>query len=654
MEKHFTPDQSAAWYQLFESAPVGVLAQAQRSSLIDSICLHEGRDLLFALMSRPPKTHKLMMGENWWDEERAVSSVNQVYSAAAPRLAELEKAWAAGGGAGDVDHLRPVVDLCEALLNQPGVDPLRRARPCHPDAPVFGREASALELALAANLVPIVEQIQRWARAHGRAEDCRAQLMEVDHEGLSPLHRAASSNRQSLIEFLIEQGIDPNIQDDLKRTPMFHVRFVKTFDLLFESGARVDAQWREASLIRHWAALKKRNEYGGEWAELIERVQLADPAKKIEAATAQAWIWFDSSAAQFLQSYVNGASILTSQWNKGWEENMIPALSDRPIHEFRRRVSSGMLRGESSLLSEMGAVWMKAKTTDRVWFGLLESPHSLFGARPVEIRKGLSDWGVFALGAARHLRWKIATPPDPANQKLYDKDRAELVMAMDKVASLDEWENHMIQAAALLQRPKNSAVWRDVAQCFSAHLENLTDQEKKLRVPPTQQMASRLSLIEGAMASGLRWPTVSHPVLFGEEKLSMPAAPVALLNTYAQALEAFRKEGPQIQKLKDQWMRVALGMVADTVEFGGFASLADSQVGKIDLKEFVRLTMPKMVRLGARLPADETGALRKRLDSSWATLVAWEPSLFLGLEAQRLEASLPPASPARSSPRSRM
>ena len=161
MEKHFTPEQSSAWYQLFEVSPVQVLIQAHRSQLVDSICVHEGRDLLFSLMSRPPKTHKLMMGENWWDEEREVRSAGRVYSISAPRLKRLEEAWASGGSSGDAEFLRPLVELCAALLSQPGVDPLRRSQPNHADSPIFEGVASSLELALAANLVPVVEQIER-------------------------------------------------------------------------------------------------------------------------------------------------------------------------------------------------------------------------------------------------------------------------------------------------------------------------------------------------------------------------------------------------------------------------------------------------------------------------------------------------------------
>ena len=429
-------------------------------------------------------------------------------------------------------------------------------------------------------------------------DDYRSQLMALDHQGLAPIHRAVAANRLTLAQFLVEQGADPNALDDLGRTPMFHARSVNLFDFLVDSGASVDAMWREASIVRHWASLRKRNEYGGEWEALIERVMIASPEKSREATTAQAWIWFDSDTAQFRQPYINGAAILASEWSKGWQENMMPALAGRQLHELRRKVNSGILRGESSLLSEMGAVWMKAKSVNRVWFGLIDSPGSLFDSGPLEVRKGLTDWGVFALGAARHLRWKTDTPPDPANKKLYDLNRDELIKAMGKAAPMEEWEGHMIQAAALLQRPKNSAVWRDVAQCFSAHLDNLTDQEKKLGVPALQQMSSRLSLLEKAMASGVRWPTVPISGLYGSEKESMPTTPVDLMNAYAQTLEAVRGSSVEAQQVKDKWMRVALGMVADTMEFDGFASLADSQTGKIDLREFIRLTLPKMVRLG--------------------------------------------------------
>lgn len=651
MENSFTPDQSFAWHRLFETAPIPVLLDAHQSGILSAKSSHQGKDLLFSLLGRPPDEHRLLVGDQWWGDEMAARRGHEIVSFRPPRLASLIRAWSKGETLEEPELLKPMVQLCQLLLERGDVNPLARQNTAHPSAPPFQGPASSLELALAANLLPVVEQIHQWALEQGRTREFDEQIKALDAEGLAPIHRSIGAGRIHMTRFLLERGVDPNTPDEVGRSPVFHARNPEILDILIEENADLSAQWRSHSVIKHWAAAQKRSPYSGSWNALISKAVQASPEKRREATHEKAWIWFDERGVGSLRvHFLNGAAAAQSEWDQGWKLNMAPALGVLRPHEFRRKVSSGLMRGESTFLSEMGARWMKADGVSKVWFGLMESPHELFGDGPWQIRKGLEDWGVFALGAARHMRWRPTLTSSDPNRQMYVSDQEKLRSTMDQIATPQEWEDHMIKAAAVLQRPKNSSVWRDVAQCFSSYLDNLNDKEDRLRRDVVSQMDSRLTLIEKALNNGLRWPSAKLPssMMRQSEKDSFPTSPFKLMEEYAQRVELSRSpQGSDMQRIKDRWMRVAFQMLTDTMEFSEFASDSDTQKNGIELRDFVSKSMVKMEELGASFPEDLSSSLGKRLDPFLPTLTSLAPRLFSGVQAAQLDSKLSQPSATR-------
>lgn len=492
---------------------------------------------------------------------------------------------------------------------------------------------------MAVGLLDAVEKIEQWAQRNNRIGDFRDQLFDLDAEGLSPLHRACEVDWQKLVGFLIERGADANVLDKEGQTPLFYARSPHVVEELIRAGANPDARWRGQSLADHWTSWQKRNPNLAPWPQMLDKLISCSPEKQAEVLENQAWMWFDSSGVGSLNTYMlSGAQSTKSQWEQGWLSFMKPALEGKNLHEFSRKVNSGLLRGEASLIAEMGARWMRDEMSPHVWFGLMESPKELFGAGPRQIRKGLEDWGVFALGAARHLRESKFNHATTDNLNLYLKDRKVLSETMASVAGVQQWEDHMMRAAAALQRAKNAVAWRDVSQCVCSYLESLgaSDPQRKL------------ALIQKGMKQGFRW--VSSNTLLTpfstSSRASLPKTPIQFLTEMADGLKANPIDSHSRQDLLDAWMNVALDMVVSTLEFSEFASNADSQNKdglRPELKDFVRVQLPRVLHWGAALPPDSDGRLKKRLEPFLPLLTALAPEVFSGLTAARLDRSLPPS-----------
>ena len=617
-----------------------MLNQALASGLLERECIWRGGDLLHSMLCREPGSF-LIGASEWWGPAESVQGYSgQVARWSAPRLSTAQDPR---NPLPDLarDEAKHLVAITESLLKRPEVDPLRHSSLNVQAALRFVRPASSLQIALAANLVPVVELIGQWALTNGRVRDFQEQLFECDAQGQSPLHRAVASDRKHLVNYLLEQGARPNAKDAQGRPAIFHAKDVDVLDILLSAGADPEKTVGGRSLLEIWQSMD-RKAHDSPYPVLISHLLSTGHGDAKEGLKAGAWMWLDRVSTRLGVADPAKLQRIQQGWEQGWKTEVVPALDGRPVHELSRVVRSGPLRGNTNFAAEMGFKWLKSDTGTDIWPSLLEDPKDAIAPKPSEIRKGLMDWGVLALGAARHLDSKLSLSLQSAHPQVSTAlkvSKEKIARALEERAPGEEWETHLLQAAQVLQRPKNGPIWRDVSIALTAHTWNRTKGKDSMSLEVAEE---RLDFVLKALEAGTKWPAPGS-----KESARSPLGVLATTHTVIQA-SPHRDVSPV---LFQKWTAVATVVLADTAFFNTFCAQED-QLQQAQYSRFIRETYAPMAQQSEGYLSLVPSPARRRVVDAFPLLEEWSPEVFWPVREAHMDQQVPQPSRA-SAPKSR-
>ena len=616
-----TFSQTSVWHDVFAQSPPDVLSKLLAADMVPLPCVHEdGQDLLLTFLGRAVP-------------EAVINGFRVSPMKEDPRLNELRALATVPEGWRDRLAFQAVA---LALLDRSDVTAWSST--VQPDA------ARALDLAVEGNLVAVVEHLfQKVNEGEKRAI--------VEHASKAGwVHKAASKNQFNLLCVLLENGCSATSVDPSGRTPLFHARNVRVAERLIEAGASLSERAGKVGLLDHWARELRAERYGNSGLSALLEMGVAqsqEPGSSDDATLIKAVAWFESvtrhvSLSQGQQSFAN----MESTWADGWVQNMEPALAIRPaMHAWSRQQNSGLLKGKVTLPAAMGGLWLSAGPNASGYpahLGLMEKPERLFGDQPSLVRKGVTDWGLFALGAL------LAKPRfnqlEHARIKELATGTAAAIERIQKAkGSPEQWLGWALETAATLQRPKNLNVWRGIGSCLEALLDKrLNDETTKQR---SAHGGTALALLQGHLhAWQAAWSAIESGV-----RMCSGVKSIGLLNRVTEwgkmdsltSLAALPR-----QKYLEQWTVMALITVCDhaavvELEKASSSAIAAARPHSFEkgLLELVKLLDQRSAELGdfPTIPA----VFQPRLDEAMARVKEWGgQALVARWESLRLDQTL--------------
>lgn len=459
-----TPNPAAVWHRLFASAHPVVLREALAAGMVPVPCRDAaGRDLLATVLSRSIPLRVYQPGSG---------------SSSEPRLADVRQMTVFPHS---LEGRLQFQALALELLERPDVEPFRRQPSVdgvlHGDAApmdlaVHHGLAAWVEAALARPDAPQASELDAWPPC----PDAR------QGNGLPWLHHAAATSNDALLAVLLEHGLDPNARDGAQRTPVFHAERLPIAERLLDAGASLDLQAGKISLAEHWARRAKKDPYlPGIPAllDLVARHQAStDPSggpSPADQVKALAWLESVKNDLGFSAGQQRLLEAVRNQWRQGWDAHVAPWLGKGlPLHAWTSTAEHGILKGRFNMAAALGAQWFQVATEKHGGpmpqpLGMFDDPSALLGPQAMEVRKGVTDRGLFALGAA------LATPElnrlEPLCTQAYVADHRRILdETMARAGSVSQWKAWINETAATLQRPRNAALWCRVATAWRAHL----------------------------------------------------------------------------------------------------------------------------------------------------------------------------------------
>lgn len=616
-----TLSQTSVWHDVFAQSPPDVLSKLLAADMVPLPCMREdGQDLLLTFLGRA-------------FPEAVINGFRVSPMKEDPRLDELRALATVPDGWRDRLAFQAVA---LTLLDRPDVTAWSST--VQPDA------ARALDLAVEGNLVAVVEYLFQKVGEENK------QAIREHASKAGWVHKAASKSHFHLLCVLLENGCSATSVDPSGRTPLFHARNVRVAERLLAAGASLSERAGKVSLSDHWARELRAARYGNSGLSgLLEMgiAQSQEPGGSDDATLIKAIAWFESvtrhvSLSQGQQSFAN----MESTWTNGWAQNMEPALAIRPaMHEWSRQQNSGLLKGKVTLPAALGGIWLSAGPDARDYpahLGLMENPERLFGAQPSLVRKGVTDWGLFALGAL--LAKTNFNRLEHARVKELAAGTAAAIDRIQKAkGSPEQWLGWTLETAATLQRPKNLSVWRGIGSCLEALLD------KRLNDETTKQRAAHggrsLALLQGHLhAWKAAWSAIESGV-----RMCSGVKSIGLLNRVVAwgkmdsltSLAALPR-----QKYLEQWTVMALVTVCDhaavvELEKASSSAFAAARPHSFEkgLQDLVKLLDQRSAELDA-IPAIPA-VFQPRLEEAMARVKEWGgQALVARWESLRLDQTL--------------
>ena len=604
------PNPQHVWHAVFYQSPPEVLEQLLEAGMVPEPCLDEkGNDLLATFLGRA-------------DPESTSSE---------PRLAEFK---ARDGDLRGWRERATFQRVAIRLSERSDVDPFRGQ----------GRHSlTGLQSAVISNLVPLVETLLL------RPDAPSAQLLESQRPAASMpwVHKAAMDNNLALLQVLLEHGMDPKVHSAEQPAALFHAGTLPIAKALVDAGASLDVTWNNRNLVEHWAAQPAKTRPVD--ADLLPwlaqamgpSVQGSDPVQ-VAAVT---WLErLNDDASEWFWKFERGTA--ADSWQTGWDGHVTPYLASRPpLHEWSKTQSSGLLKGNVTMAAVIGAAWAQkalGDTSDQIpYLGLAQEPALFLGSKPQEIRKGVTDWGLFALGA-RLYEPDYAMKQSEKCQVFVERNHAALVSMMGERGTAEDWDGWMLDTLAGFQRLKNTSLRERISDAFEVVLkkqfndaekswEHLSLQDQK----PYRQQAKQDSF-------ELAWKAAQRGVWF------VPGASGQYLLNMVVGWGKPRNEGGlDPEACGAQWALLALVCVADTVSYksSGVAPLPNETL--FDLIDKHLLELKALPEIPAELSERVSRGLTEVAMRGSPGFSHWRA---LALE-ESLQANLPEAAPAPPRPR---
>ncbi len=499
------PTPVSVWHQLFATAPLNVLNNALDAGIVPTPCLDDqGRDLLFVLLSRPdlpgvfggPARVERLDGIGGKDTP-------------APGLKAMTE--------GTFDPRSVQARLAQFLLR------LATRLECKPFQPLpsyrsdlKSSSTTSMDLALAWNVPSLVELfLQRPDAPQGTGlvrwnDDMEGQLPSPGHR--SKLALAVHREQMHVVDLLLSQGLNINALDSAGDTALFSAGRPGMVRFLMERGADPSISAGKRSLVEFWA----QKGAGGFYPAMISLVLESAPLPAQDAAAA-ALAWMADHPVT-----VGGVRFISKRVDKEWIEKweaLVARVDDKlPMNQWIRQVPSGPWKGKMSVLGQVGVSMLTAsgETTEYVpiELALLPSIRQWMAGEPVMLKRGLSDRGLFALGAYRVLETDLyksaakstkrntGVPADLQEEQLRLVGRQ--IQAALATGPREEWDKAWIAASLVLQRSPKEELRNAVTASWESRFDYEDNFTGGLTIPEQIALAHQ-GLVAGVELKSEDW-----------------------------------------------------------------------------------------------------------------------------------------------------
>lgn len=453
-----------AWHALFRTADVEALEQALRSGAVPSPCVSaSGNDLLTTVLCRPLT-----------DQGAPVA-----YFGASHPVVALD--------AFRKERRQKLETLVEALLERDDI-----ARFEKQDISAYKEfsqsHASPVDLALGWGLTrQVLDMFQHSSAPHG--QEMLAWNEDLSGQPGTPGRRtqlavAIGRNQTELVQWLVLLGLPLNQADAMGETPVFAANRPDMLKTLLDLGADLSAHTSKISPAEHWGK-QMRGLPPHEMQPLKELVELAGRAGGFSAA--HPVIHLQSNSLKIsLGSRFGDATQLALAGENDWNVLCSRMPRDIPAQQWVRQQPSGPWKGTISPLAQVGLNLLSASKGEFSFEpAFIDLSPWVENQAPILLRKGVSDRGLFALGAARYFntqkrakqdhsgRWLNAVDAaGKAHVELVEKGAEKLSLLLSK-HPIDAWHAWMVETTLVVQRPQDDKV-RELMSDAWVHRLDLT------------------------------------------------------------------------------------------------------------------------------------------------------------------------------------
>ena len=500
--------ENQVWHELFATAPLAVLTRALDAGMVPAHCWdHQGRDLLFTVLNRRLETGFAMPdhAERWNLESDMAPSLERV----------------SGPGYEPRGLKAQLAVFLLKLAAREDARPWERLPSTYSD--LQGSAVTAVDLALAWHVPSLVQYCFEHPQAPTGA-DLVAWNEDLSGQVASPSHRtqlalAVYRNQGLVVHTLLARGLDINALDREGATPLFSASSPTAVEFLMQRGATPALHGGSRSLVEHWGRKIGEPGYPAMIGLVLERGNMSP-----EQAAVAALAWLEKhSYSVSSYSFTDDADQekALQRWVDGWEKVRARVGDGLPLGRWTRQVPSGHWKGKHSLLAEVGiemASISGSYPSLPVVLPLLPPVQEWVSKTPVPMRRGLTDQGIFALGAYGFL----ASDAYVKEMKTRRKPRAVLsvkekmlrqmgqaVQDVFALAPASQWEAEFIQASVTLQRHPKEDIQRAVVDAWESRFAYEDSLDKG-----GMTLAEQITLAERGMDAGVRFFSKDHTSRF--------------------------------------------------------------------------------------------------------------------------------------------
>jgi len=493
-----SPTPNQAWHELFATAPLSVLSNALDAGIVPLPCLDDqGRDLLFTVLNRPLET-----GYGMRAHADRLNNEN-VY---APSLRQVQEGRYASNS-----HQAEVAVFLLKLAQRPDVQPWASQPSTYPD--LKGKSVTAVDLALAWHIPSLVQHCFDLPEAP-RGEALMAWNEDVANLPSAPGHRtrlaqAVYRYQGIVIDTLLQQGLDINALDKEGASVLFSADSPSVVKFLFERGADPRVMGGGRTLFEHWGAKLPSSIYQA----LVSLVMDRAPLSPEHAATA-ALNWLASNPVS-LHQYSRMEASQIKGWEQTWKDVSSKVDGSLPMGQWRRQIPSGIWKGKASVLAEVSLplldTAMREKASVPVSLALLPPSQEWFGKEPVVFRRGVTDWGLFALGAYRFLNSDLVSKernssrkkgtPETLQEQLLQRTE-QRIHEIFALAPREQWEHEWISTSAALQKSSRPEIQKTVVASW---VERFGYEDNRRTVGHGMPLQKQIELASKGFQAGVRF-----------------------------------------------------------------------------------------------------------------------------------------------------
>lgn len=493
-----SPTPNQAWHELFATAPLSVLSNALDAGIVPLPCLDDqGRDLLFTVLNRPLETGYGM---------RAHADRLNNENAYAPSLRQVREGRYASNS-----HQAAVAVFLLKLAQRSDVQPWALQPSTYPD--LKGKWVTAVDLALAWQIPSLVQHCFDLPEAP-KGEALREWNEDVSSQPSAPGHRtrlalAVHRYQGIVIDTLLSKGLDINALDKEGATVLFSADAPSVVKFLFDRGADPRVMGGGRTLFEHWGAKLPSSTYQG----LVSLVMERTPLSPEHAATA-ALNWLAAHPFS-LGSYDRGEEKKVAEWEQAWQGVSSKVDGSLPMSQWRRQIPSGIWKGKASLLAEASVPFLEIEMQNNASvpasLALLPPPQEWFGKEPVVFRRGVTDWGLFAMGAYRFLNSDLASKERKSSRKkgtlattheqLLQRTE-QRILEVFALLPQARWDSEWISASAALMKSSRSEIQKAVVASWVERFEYEDNRDKGRGMPLDKQIELAARGLEAGVRLG--------------------------------------------------------------------------------------------------------------------------------------------------------